>query len=350
MRRITVKASNIYDVIIGEGLYSQIGELTVNLVNSGKVALITDSNVYPLYGEQITNSLQAHGFDVCNFIFDAGEQSKTGETYLEILNFLAENRITRTDILVALGGGVVGDITGFAAATYLRGIRYIQIPTTLLAMVDSSVGGKTAIDLPAGKNLAGTFYQPSLVVCDIAVLASLPTQIFQDGCAEVIKYAILYDPELFAHLVEYGPAFNKEMVISRCVALKRNVVVDDEFDRGGRQRLNLGHTIGHGIEASSDYKISHGQAISVGLAIVSRAAAKLGICSNEVKDSIVDIITAFGLPTDTTLDAETLYQYALSDKKRMGNFVNLIIPERIGYCRIQKTPIEQLIPMIEAGL
>ena len=350
MKRIIVNTSKTYDVIIGKDLYSQIGELSANLVTPGKVALISDSNVFPLFGQKILDSLQTQGFEVCSFVFVAGEQSKTGDTYLQILNFLAEKQITRTDIMIALGGGVVGDITGFAAATYLRGIKYIQIPTTLLAMVDSSVGGKTAIDLPSGKNLAGVFYQPSLVVCDISALDTLPTQVFRDGCAEVIKYAILYDPKLFAHLHENGLAFDKEMVVSRCVELKSEVVTNDEFDLGGRQRLNLGHTIGHGVEASSNFNVSHGQAVSIGLAIVSRAAEKLGICSKDVKNNILDILTAFRLPTDTNLNVETLYKYTLSDKKRSDDFVNLIIPERVGYCRIQKMPIDQLISFIEAGL
>ena len=350
MRTITVKASTTYDIIIGNNLFSKIGKLTADLFAPGKIAIISDSNVFPLFGKQISNNLQLQGFEVYSFAFPAGEQSKNGDTYLQILNFLAEKHFSRTDTLIALGGGVVGDITGFAAATYLRGIKYIQIPTTLLAMVDSSVGGKTAIDLPAGKNLVGAFYQPSLVICEIAALESLPTPYFRDGCAEVIKYAILYDPDLFAHLVDNGLMFDRETVISRCVALKCDVVVNDEFDRGDRQRLNLGHTIGHGVEAGSNFTVSHGQSVSVGLAIISKAAAKLGICSNEVKNSILNILRTFELPTNTSLSAETLYKYALSDKKRMGDFVNLIIPEQIGYCRIQETPIHQLMSIIEAGL
>ena len=350
MNRITVKASNTYDVIIGKNLLADAGRLIANIINPGKAAIISDSNVFPLFGNQIVYSLQSVGFEVSNFVFAAGEQSKTGNTYLQILNFLAENQITRTDVVIALGGGVVGDITGFAASSYLRGVKYIQIPTTLLAMVDSSVGGKTAIDLSVGKNLAGAFYQPALVICDICALDTLPSFIFRDGCAEVIKYAILYDAELFAHLLERGIAFDRETVISRCITLKRDVVSVDEFDRGDRQRLNLGHTIGHGVEASSNYAVSHGQAVSIGIAIVSRAAVKYNICSNETRDSIIKILTKFTLPINTDLSAQRLYNYALADKKRTAGFVNLIIPERIGYCAIQKTPIDQLISFIEAGL
>lgn len=173
-------------------------------------------------------------------------------------------------MVVALGGGVVGDLAGFAAASYLRGIRFIQVPTTLLAAVDSSVGGKTAIDLPAGKNLAGAFCQPSLVLCDTDTLNSLPLDIFRDGCAEVIKYGVLYDPKLFAHLEEKGLSFDREAVITRCVELKRDVVMEDEFDTGARMKLNLGHTVGHGVEAKSHFAISHGKAVAIGMAIVSR--------------------------------------------------------------------------------
>lgn len=350
MNIVTVKATRNYDVIIGSGLHAQLGSYASKLVGACKVAIISDSNVWPLYGEKTANCLQEHGFSVCNFVFPAGEESKNGNTYLSILNFLAEHQLTRSDLLIALGGGVVGDITGFAAATYLRGISYIQIPTTLLSMVDSSVGGKTAIDLPTGKNLAGAFYQPCLVLCDILALDTLPISTFRDGCAEVIKYAILYDPELFYHLSEHRLAFDREFVISRCVSLKRDVVADDEYDRGARQRLNLGHTIGHGVEASSNFTISHGQAVAIGMATISRSAAKLGICTYDVQNKVIQILDAFGLPTKATVTGETLFKCALSDKKRSGDSVNLIIPERIGFCRIQKTPIGELMSVIKAGL
>ena len=350
MKTVTVNASRTYDVIIGTGLHDQLGNYASKLMCPGKVAIISDSNVWPLYGDKAVSSFQAAGFSVCSLVFPAGEQSKNGENYLEILNFLANNQITRSDLMVALGGGVVGDITGFAAATFLRGISYIQVPTTLLSMVDSSVGGKTAIDLPAGKNLVGAFYQPELVLCDIDALETLPEEIFRDGCAEAIKYAILFDNELYTHLEEHSLAFNRESVISRCVALKRDVVVADEYDRGTRQLLNLGHTIGHGVEASSDFTVSHGQAVSIGIAIVTRAAAMQEICTDETKCNILRLLESFQLPIDTTTDAQTIYNYALSDKKRAGNSVNLIIPERIGHCRIQATPIDQLLSFIKAGL
>lgn len=349
MTIVPVSASKKYDVIIGEKLIREAGNYISQVQSNCVAAIISDSNVWPCYGAVLEKSLQQAGFHTCAYIFPAGEASKTAQTYLSILNFLAENRITRSDIMIALGGGVVGDITGFAAATYLRGIPYVQIPTSLLAMVDSSVGGKTAIDLPAGKNLAGAFYQPWLVLCDINALDTLPEEVFRDGCAEVIKYGILYDEALFEHLHKKGLAFAKEDVISRCVALKRDVVAQDEFDTGARQRLNLGHTIGHGIEAGSQFAVSHGRAVAIGMAIAAKAAATGGICSQDTKDRIWQVLETFGLPTNTDLCVKELYTYALSDKKRFGNTINLIVPERIGSCLIYPVCINDLEEFLASG-
>jgi len=350
MRSIKVSASREYAVKIGTGLLSTLGEETAAVCKIGTAAIISDSNVFALYGKTAIHSLENAGFHVVEFVFSAGEASKNGHIYLEILNFLAENHVTRSDCIVALGGGVVGDMAGFVAATYLRGIAYIQVPTTLLAAVDSSVGGKTAIDLPAGKNLAGAFYQPRLVLCDTDTLHTLPSDIFRDGCAEVIKYGILYDGDLFSHLEARRLDFDRESVIARCVELKRDVVMEDEFDTGARMRLNLGHTIGHGVEANSNFTISHGKAVAIGTAIVTRSAAKAGICCPETTGRILSLLDMFGLPTKTSCTADAIYERALSDKKRSGGTVNLIIPERIGYCRIQKTPVTDLKSFIEAGL
>lgn len=350
MRIIEVKASKTYEVHIGSGILTRLGESVKAVCNASKAAIVSDSNVFPLHGEAAVKSLEIAGFEVVKFIIPAGEESKNGTEYLKLLNFLAENQLTRSDCLVALGGGVVGDLTGFAAATYLRGIAYIQVPTTLLAAVDSSVGGKTAIDLPAGKNLCGAFCQPKLVLCDINALNTLPEEIFRDGCAEVIKYGILYDPALFTHLTEKGLSFHREDVIARCVELKRDVVMEDEFDTGARMKLNLGHTIGHGVEAQSHFGISHGKAVAIGMAIVARAAANNGTCSDDTAQQIISTIQAFGLPTETAYNADLLFGSALSDKKRTGGTVNLIVPAAIGDCRIVPTPISELKSFIEAGL
>lgn len=345
MNTIHVQASRSYDVIIDNGLLNSVGDyLSSVFANKCKVAIISDSNVFPLYGEMIKDSLTSAGFSVMQYIFPAGESSKNGNTYLSILNFLAENQLTRSDVLLALGGGVTGDMCGFVAATYLRGISYVQVPTTLLAMVDSSVGGKTAVDLPAGKNLVGAFYQPSIVLCDLNTLNTLPQSVFFDGCAEVIKYGVLYDAELFDHLSQCGLDFDREKVISRCVALKRDVVCQDEFDTGARQKLNLGHTIGHGIEAQSNFTITHGQAVSIGMAIVAKAGCK------SIYTKLVAVLKMFNLPTNTEFTAKQLYTSALSDKKRSSKTVNLIIPKAIGDCAIVPTDIDKLESFIEEGL
>ena len=350
MKKITVNASKNYDVMIGSGIMETIGIHAKELVGSGKAAVITDSNVHTLYGKCVSDSMMDAGFEVFCYSFPAGEESKNSDTYLGIVHFLAQNHFTRTDVVIALGGGVVGDIAGFSAATYLRGIPFIQIPTTLLAMVDSSVGGKTAIDLPQGKNLLGAFYQPILVLCDTDACATLPREVFLDGCAEVIKYGILYDHELFDHLANHTVNFDKEYVIARCVELKAQVVCADEFDTGVRMRLNLGHTIGHGVEALSNYTISHGKAVAIGTAIITRSAEKSGLCDHETADRIISLLHSFALPTQTNFSAEALCSSALSDKKRAGGFINLVIPRAIGLCDIYKSPITELKPIIEAGL
>ena len=344
MITVTIDASKQYDIQIGAGILHTIGQETRSLGKAEKVCIVSDSNVWPLYGEIVAKSLEIEGFDVISFVFPAGEESKNSTVYLELMNFLAESQLTRTDILIALGGGVVGDLCGFTAATYLRGIRFIQIPTTLLSAVDSSVGGKTAIDLPAGKNLCGAFCQPSLVLCDTDTLNTLPHEIFLDGCAEVIKYGVLYDAEFFRYLEETGPDFDREKVIARCVELKRNVVMADEFDTGERMKLNLGHTIGHGVEAMSNFTLSHGKAVAIGMSIVAKASH----CPDA--DRIIRCLQQFSLPVTVSYCADDIFRYTLSDKKRSGSSLRLIIPISIGNCQIVPTPVEEIRSFIQAGL
>ena len=344
MKTVTVQASKNYTIKIGSGLLSTIGDELRSLGSAETVVIVSDSNVYPLYGQQVEDRLRTTGFLVLSYVFPAGEESKNSSTYLSLVNFLAQSNLTRSDMIVALGGGVVGDMAGFAAATYLRGIRFVQIPTTLLAAVDSSVGGKTAIDLPAGKNLLGAFCQPSLVLCDIDTLDTLPEDIFLDGCAEVIKYSILYDSAFFDYLFTAGPFFDREAVIARCVELKRDVVAKDEFDTGMRMMLNLGHTIGHGGEARSDFTLSHGKAVAIGMATVARACG----CSDTAK--ILKILNRFGLPTTANYTPEEIYRFTRSDKKRTGSTIQLILPRQIGHCEIVRYPIDSLLSFIQAGL
>lgn len=350
MKTITVNASRHYNIFVGSGLLHMLSDYIKQIKQPCKAVIISDTNVWPLYGETAASSLIAAGFDVSSYVFTAGESSKNVETYISILNYLAEKNITRSDCLVALGGGVVGDITGFVAATFLRGIDYIQVPTSLLAMVDSSVGGKTAIDLPGGKNLAGAFWQPRIVLCDIKVLSSLPRDVFLDGCAEVIKYGVLFDEKLFNDLEENGPDFSLEETIAKCITWKRDVVIQDEFDTGERQKLNLGHTVGHAVEKISDYTISHGRAVAAGMSIISRASSQYGYCAYADCQRICSILEQFELPCSTDYSVKQLISIMLSDKKRFGETVSLIVPRSIGNCDICPFPISELDSFIKAGL
>lgn len=350
MTEIEVKASGSYKVVIGDNLLEKIGDYVKELLNPIKTVIVTDDVVDSLYSETVENSLKSSGFEVVKFVIENGEKSKNGQNFLKICEFLAENHITKSDLIIALGGGVVGDLAGFVSASYLRGIKFIQLPTTLLAAVDSSVGGKTAIDIESGKNLVGAFYQPKLVLCDYSTLFTLKEEVFTDGCAEVIKYAVIGNKELFNHLLENGKDFDLEYVISECVRMKRDIVEKDEFDSGERQKLNLGHTIGHSIELCSNFEISHGSAVAIGLAIISRASAKKGLCSENTAENIIEILKEFDLPTDSSFSAEELNKPALSDKKRSGNSLNLVIPYDIGDSRLLKSNVIDLITYIEAGI
>lgn len=351
MKTVEINASEKYNVLIGSGLMGDVGELVRGVCPaSEKAAVITDDTVDALFAGQVCRALSGAGFKTVKYILPHGEGSKNAENFIAVLNFLALSQLTRSDVLIALGGGVVGDLAGFAASVYLRGIDYIQVPTTLLADVDSSVGGKTAIDLDCGKNLAGAFCQPKLVICSYDTLGTLPRETFADGCAEVIKYGILGDEELFSHLERYGMDFDTEYVLERCIAMKSSFVCRDEFDTGVRRQLNLGHTLGHAVEAESGYTLSHGKSVAIGLAAVARASANAGYCSAECAGRICALIEKFTLPVRTDKPIDELYGHMLSDKKRLGGTVNVIIPERIGACRVQPMDLEQLRKFMKAGL
>ena len=349
MKKVKVNASRVYEILIENGLIDRVGELSATVKKPCRAVILTDSNVSPLYAERVEKSLALAGFDPIRFVIEAGEKSKSAESYLSLLSFLAKNRITRSDCLFALGGGVVGDLGGFSAATYLRGIEFIQIPTTLLAMVDSSVGGKTAIDIPEGKNLVGAFYQPSLVICDPTVLDTLPESIFSDGCAEVIKYGVINDPTLYEMLRSpIRPQI--EGIIEKCVSDKRDVVDADERDVGVRQLLNLGHTAAHAIEILSDFSISHGSAVSCGMAIIMRASNSLGLASNDDVSDLLSMLSSYSLPTDCPYSACELASVALSDKKRAGGEITLVMPYAIGDSRLYRVPVDSLEDIFKRGL
>ena len=347
--KITVKASKSYDVLVGSGLLFEAGERLAALLPPPRhLMLVSDDTVYPLYGAQVKASFEASGYTVDTFVFAAGEASKNTATLVSLWEAMAKAGLTRSDCAVALGGGVVGDLTGFAAATYLRGIACYGIPTTLLAMVDSSVGGKTAVDLPTGKNLCGAFSQPIGVLCDTDVLKTLSCAFFTDGCAEVIKYGYIGDKALLETLEKPfhdAPAH----VIARCIASKRDIVEKDEHDNGERQLLNLGHTGGHAIEKLSDFAISHGQAVAMGMLLVAKAAAAHGLCSDELPLHVEAMLSRYGLRTDCPFTAVELANAALSDKKRRGGTITLIVPTALGKSVLYPLPATDLAAFFAAG-
>lgn len=350
MKTVEVDAAVRYNIVIDKGILPKSGDMIKEVTSAERVAVITDDTVDKLYSDVVMKSLSDAGFETFKFVFPHGEKSKNISTFSSILEFLAESGLTRTDALVALGGGVVGDVVGFAAASYLRGIDFIQIPTTLLACVDSSVGGKTAIDLKAGKNLAGAFYQPKLVIADFETLSTLTDGIFADGMAEVIKYGVIFDKAFFEFLRDNEAKDNLEYVITRCVELKRDIVNADEKEKGVRALLNFGHTVGHAIEKCSGYKIPHGSAVAVGMVIISRAAYKCSFCDENCTDIIASLNKKYSLPVSTDFSASELSSAAMADKKRAGDKIKLIIPEALGNCVIKSVPTSELEKIIGEGL
>ncbi len=349
MRTIHVSASSNYDIVIGKGVLDSLGEECATRISPCRVCIVTDDTVDALYGQRAQASLAKVGFDVIKFVIKHGEAQKNTASLIALVEFLAENRFTRTDMLAALGGGVVGDLCGFAAAVYLRGIRFIQIPTTLLAAVDSSVGGKTAVDLAAGKNLMGAFHQPSFVLCDYSTLDTLDDAIFSDGCAEVIKYGVINDRAFF-ELIESGIRQNIEEVICRCVLNKAKIVENDEFDNGIRQLLNLGHTVGHAIEACSAFAVSHGRAVATGMAIATRISVALGLCSEDDYTRLASVLSENNLPTQTSFSAEELSMACSTDKKRRGDSISFVLPYGIGDSRLYRVDADKLTDFIQKGL
>jgi len=350
MTTIHVTASRDYDVLVQPGLLDDAGAQIAHVLGTGRTAaIVAGETVAGLYAGRLAASLTRAGFRAVTFTYPGSEHCKTLATYAALLDFLAAHRLSRSDLIVALGGGVTGDLAGFAAATYQRGIPFVQVPTTLLAAVDSSVGGKTAIDLPAGKNLAGTFYQPWLVLCDPACLDSLPDEVFRDGCAEVIKYAVLGNAPFFEELNRTPPRTQLEHIIETCVRMKRDIVAQDEFDRGQRQLLNLGHTFGHGIEACSGFAVSHGSAVAIGMAMIVRSAAQLGLCTAGTRDAVLALLRQYGLPVDCAYPVEQMLGTILHDKKASGGSINLIVPTAVGSCEIRKTPASEISDWLRAG-
>lgn len=335
--------SGEYEVLIRKGASSGIGKKLKQIARGNKTAIITDDVVMPLYSDSIIGELSGCGFETCVYVLPHGEASKNGREYLKILEFLAESGLDRRDTVVALGGGVVGDIAGFAAATYLRGIDCVQIPTTLLSMTDSSVGGKTAIDLKAGKNLAGAFKQPKFVAIDTDFLETLPEAEIKNGLGELIKYAVIDGGEILT-MLEDGFGKNVQKIVEAAVDIKRRVVEADEKESGLRRILNFGHTPAHAAEKLSGFTLPHGVAVAAGVNLMLRASVRKADCPARDAQRIEKLCVKYGLPVAFEYTAKRLAEASAGDKKTEGEFINLVLADKIGSVfsiKVPKTELEE---------
>lgn len=340
-----------YPIIIEDGLMARIGAELATKTIGAKYGIIADDHVASLYGSTIVRSMEEAGVKVELITFPRGEASKNLRTFTDLMSQLAQAGFDRSDALIALGGGVTGDLTGFAAASYMRGIPFVQVPTTLLSQVDSSVGGKTGVDIPEGKNLVGAFYQPKVVYIDTAVLTTLPMAEYSGGLAEVVKYGVIRDREFFefleqriADILALDQTTIQEMIFT-CCRIKADVVAEDEKESNIRRILNFGHTIGHAVEAASDFSISHGEAVSIGMVAVLRIAVAAGICERQEAGRVAVLLHNCGLPTEIPheLDRNRIKSYLKSDKKTIGNRVFYVMPTRIGDVQITDDVPESLV-------
>lgn len=353
MQRLTVKVARPYDVVMERGLLARTGELALEVTAPCKVCVVTDENTHGLFNETVSGSLASGGFDVYKITFPAGEGTKDIAYFGKLLEFLADNEFTRSDIMIALGGGVIGDLTGFAAASYLRGIDFIQIPTTLLAAVDASVGGKTAINLAVGKNLAGAFHQPSLVIYDPETAEHLTHEIFLDGLAEAAKSGVIADKDLFDYImIADEPPFSEFVtrLVDSSIRVKASLVEQDEKDTGMRQLLNFGHTSAHAIERLSNFDITHGSAVAMGMLIASKAALVKKWSRTDCYSPIKTLLLKYGYRMDPGFSPEQLAAAASIDKKRHGDVVSVVIPLEIGECALMDIPVDQLVDFFKAGM
>ncbi len=342
-----------YEILIEKGLLDRVGaRCRVTLLRATRVALVTDSNVGPLYAQRVKESLEKSRFQVKLITIPAGEKSKCPEMLAFLWEEMLAFGLTRTDSVVALGGGVVGDLAGFAAATLLRGVDYVQIPTTLLAQVDSSVGGKVAVDLKAGKNLAGAFWQPRSVLMDPEVLNTLPDRVFSDGMAEVIKYGCILDGDFF-DMLEQCPSRAQvmeviEQVLHICCALKAEVVLQDEHDLGRRMLLNFGHTLGHAYEKAYHYETyTHGEAVAAGMCAAAQLGVQMGITPADVPGRIAALVERFRLPTEIPCSREDYAGAVGLDKKGQGNQISVILLRALGEAEAVRLNKAELLDRIE---
>ncbi|MGN1015308.1 MAG: 3-dehydroquinate synthase [Butyricicoccus sp.] len=334
---------SLSDIYIGSGMFAKTAKHVAEKFHPSRIHVVTDSTVAPLYLDALCQQFPLH---ISTTIIPAGEEHKNLDTVASIYNDLCEAGLTRSDLLIALGGGVVGDITGFAAATYLRGISVCQIPTTLLSQVDSSVGGKCGVDLPQGKNLVGAFYQPELVIIDTDILNTLPDRIFCDGMAEVIKYGCIANRDILELISAPDFKDNMEQIVYECVRIKRDVVQQDEHDTGLRMILNFGHTLGHAAEKLGHYvDLSHGQAVAIGMVAAAKLNALLG--GNDLSDTIIAACNAHHLPTDLPYERSLICDALLTDKKREAGTMNFVLVDTLGKAEIRKIPVEELQALVE---
>ena len=349
MRVVEVTASKNYNVYVEKGILDFCGDIIKELVKGRRCVVISDTNVAPLYAQKVMESLNKSGFCTSLFEVEAGEESKSPENLVKAAEFCLDNGLTRSDVLVALGGGVVTDLCGLCGAIYQRGVAVVQIPTSLLAMVDASVGGKTAVNLSAGKNMFGVFNQPCAVICDSSVLSTLPEAEFSCGMAEVIKYAALAGGRVL-EIIKENVHDNLDELIEECVKIKRDYVCSDEFDTGNRQFLNLGHTFGHAIERVSGFSVSHGSAVAVGMCIVASACEKRGLCSKQDREMLLNFCEKYQLPVSCEYPVEDLYTASLSDKKRDSGDINVVLFKGFGDCILEKILIDDLVGYLHDGM
>lgn len=342
MKKLTVNVNDSYDILIEKGLINKTGELVKSVLDCNKITLISDDNVYALYGDNVKTQLEKQGYQVFTYVFKAGEASKKTSTVIDMVEFMADKQLTRSDAVVALGGGVCGDMAGFASAIYLRGIRFVQIPTSLLAQVDSSVGGKTAVDLPQGKNLCGAFHQPCLVIIDPNVLDTLSDHFFNDGMGEVVKYGCIKSKSLFERLEKENPKDFIEDLIYECVDIKRVIVENDEKEMGERALLNFGHTCGHAIEKLWNFEtVSHGEAVAIGMVMISQAGENAGLTEKGTADRIVNILGKMNMKIHDTHSTKEIVNAMSADKKRTNKGIKLVMLKEIGESFIKPVTMEE---------
>lgn len=349
--------NNNYEILIEKGLFNNFGTEIKKIYKNTKISIITDENLYELYGSKLNDVLINENFSVNFIVIKPGEESKSLNTLEHVYSKLALFNITRSDLIIAFGGGVIGDLGGFAASTYLRGIDYIQIPTSLLAQIDSSIGGKVAINLKEGKNLAGSFYHPKKVLIDPKVLLTLPERHIKDGLGEVIKYACIKSPELYETLININSNskeefFNNiESLIYNCCNIKKELVEEDERDTGLRMLLNFGHTIGHAIEKHMNYNITHGEAVALGMLCITKNSQTLSLTEVGTYEKIKTILAHYNINEKLeNIKTEDLKKLILLDKKNLSGEINLILLRKIGSAFIHKVAINDAEEFISIDL